>query len=281
MAINITSLESALQTKLNAATGSTESKEFLLLTKSIESLNSGFIVEVENLASLPSASTNTGRIIFVTSESSLYFSNGSTWSSLDPQSIVDGAPAALNTLNELAAALNDDANFASTVTTALAGKQNIVANVSDTEIGYLDGVTSSIQTQLNSKMTPTYTGNVDITGEIIADSYNESYAAVTSTSNSTTINCETGNSFTHILTQNTTFTFSNPPSSNISYTFSLKLVQDASASGFVVTWPVSVDWPSATAPTLTATASAVDYFVFTTHDGGTTWYGFVAGQGLG
>jgi hypothetical protein len=35
--------------------------------------------------------------------------------------------------------------------TALDGKQAIVANVSDTEIGYLDGVTSAIQTQLNAK----------------------------------------------------------------------------------------------------------------------------------
>ena len=36
--------------------------------------------------------------------------------------LVDSAPSALNTLNELAAALNNDQNFASTVTTALAGK---------------------------------------------------------------------------------------------------------------------------------------------------------------
>jgi hypothetical protein len=36
--------------------------------------------------------------------------------------IIDSAPSALNTLNELAAALGDDANFASTVTTALDGK---------------------------------------------------------------------------------------------------------------------------------------------------------------
>lgn len=36
--------------------------------------------------------------------------------------LVDGAPDALNTLNELAAALQDDANFASTVTTELAKK---------------------------------------------------------------------------------------------------------------------------------------------------------------
>lgn len=36
--------------------------------------------------------------------------------------VIDSAPTALNTLNELAAALGDDENFASTVTTALDGK---------------------------------------------------------------------------------------------------------------------------------------------------------------
>lgn len=37
--------------------------------------------------------------------------------------LLDSAPGALDTLNELAAALGDDANFAATMTTALAGKQ--------------------------------------------------------------------------------------------------------------------------------------------------------------
>ena len=37
--------------------------------------------------------------------------------------LIDGAPALLDTLDELAAALGDDANFASTVTTSIAGKQ--------------------------------------------------------------------------------------------------------------------------------------------------------------
>ena len=37
------------------------------------------------------------------------------------------------------------------VDNALALKQSKIAIVSDTEIGYLDGVTSSIQTQINSK----------------------------------------------------------------------------------------------------------------------------------
>ena len=38
------------------------------------------------------------------------------------QNLVNGAPEALDTINELAAAIADDANFATTVTTALAGK---------------------------------------------------------------------------------------------------------------------------------------------------------------
>jgi hypothetical protein len=51
------------------------------------------------------------------------------------QAIVDAAPGALDTLNELAAALGDDANFAATVTTALAGK---VAKTGDTMTGDLN-----------------------------------------------------------------------------------------------------------------------------------------------
>jgi hypothetical protein len=45
----------------------------------------------------------------------------------------------------------------------LSSKQDKVANVSDAEIGYLDGVTSAIQTQLNSKASiasPAFTGTV-------------------------------------------------------------------------------------------------------------------------
>jgi hypothetical protein len=66
--------------------------------------------------------------------------------------LVDSAPSTLDTLNELAAALGDDQNFATTVTNSLATKQDVVANVSDTEIGYLDGVTSGIQGQLDAKI---------------------------------------------------------------------------------------------------------------------------------
>ena len=51
------------------------------------------------------------------------------------QAVIDGAPGALDTLNELSASLGDDADFAGTMTTNLAGK---VAKAGDTMSGDLN-----------------------------------------------------------------------------------------------------------------------------------------------
>jgi hypothetical protein len=147
------------------------------------------------------------------------------------------------------------------------------------EINYTD-ITTLGTSEASKVVTADANGDVNLTEELKAKSYNETYVAVTSSGAATTVNCEAGNSFSHTLTENTTFMFSNPPASGTAYTMSIEIIQDASASGYTVTWPTSVDWPAGTAPTLTATASAVDVFVFTTRDSGTTWYGFTAGQAL-
>ena len=102
---------------------------------------------------------------------------------------------------------------------------------------------------------------------------------ITSSSNAATLNLRDGNSFLHDLTENVTYTFSNPAASGKVSMFSLKVIQDSSAR--TITWPSSVDWAAATAPTLTATNNGVDVFVFFTIDGGTTYYGFTAGQAMG
>lgn len=52
--------------------------------------------------------------------------------------LVNSAPGALNTLKELADALNDDANFAASMTTALAGKQPL-----DTDLSSIAGLSSA------------------------------------------------------------------------------------------------------------------------------------------
>ncbi len=95
-----------------------------------------------------------------------------------------------------------------------------------------------------------------------------------------TINLDSGNVFQITLTGNCTFTFSNPSVSGRATSFTLILKQDGTGSR-TTSWPASVDWPSATAPTLTTTASATDILTFVTTDGGTTWWGFLAGAALG
>lgn len=99
-----------------------------------------------------------------------------------------------------------------------------------------------------------------------------------------TIDLVDGNVHNVTLTANCTFTFSNPPASGTSGTFTLFLNQDATGSR-TVTWPAGngtstpkVIWAGGTAPTLTTTASRTDVLVFTTIDGGMKWYGAVSGQ---
>lgn len=89
-----------------------------------------------------------------------------------------------------------------------------------------------------------------------------------------------GNVFKITMTGNCTFTFSNPPASGTAGSFTLILIQDGTGSR-TATWPAAVKWASATAPTLTTTATTgTDILTFITTDAGTTWYGFSAGIGM-
>lgn len=97
----------------------------------------------------PITNTGTSTEANIGIDLSAYYTSSQVDSAIS--AIVDSAPSTLNTLNELAAALGNDANYAATISTALGNKQDKVSGVSDTEIGYLDGVTSAIQTQINTK----------------------------------------------------------------------------------------------------------------------------------
>jgi len=102
--------------------------------------------------------------------------------------------------------------------------------------------------------------------------------SVTLSGTSTTIDLATATNFVHDLTGATTYTFSNPATTGNATAFTLKIIQDSTARA--ITWPASVDWAGGTAPTLTATNNGVDIFTFFTLDGGTTYYGFTAGQAM-
>ena len=81
------------------------------------------------------------------------------------------------------------------------------------------------------------------------------------------IDLATGNYFTKTISGNSTFTFTNPPSSGTVGSFTLELTH----SSGTVTWPSSVKFPADTAPTLTAGKTHI--FVFVTDDGGTRYRG--------
>lgn len=117
-------------------------------------------------------------------------------------------------------------------------------------------------------------GSASITGELTADSYNETYDALSGTT--PTVNCHDGNLFSLTTSGNTTFTFSNPPASGTGFGFTLKLVAGGTHT---ITYPASVDWAGGTAPDAPASGET-DVLAFITHDGGTTWYGFRAGDAM-
>jgi hypothetical protein len=128
---------------------------------------------------------------------------------------------------------------------------------------------------------PTLTG-VTLAGEaacadnLVTRSILKDYAvegsAIGATGATATIDMEVANFFSATLDQACTFTFSNPPASGDFGTFVLELTN---GGAFVITYPASVDFVGGVAPTLTA--AGVDQLVFTTRDGGTTYFAFVAG----
>lgn len=118
--------------------------------------------------------------------------------------------------------------------------------------------------------------------DIKALQYQETFTSYVPTGTTQTIDTATGTVFSLDLgsaTGTVTLTFSNPPTTGTAYGMTIKVIQGATARA--ITWPASVDWPAATAPTLSTGNDNVDVFVFYTHDGGTTWYGFTSGQAMG
>ncbi len=136
------------------------------------------------------------------------------------------------------------------------------ATLSAAELGYLDGVTSAIQTQLNAKAgtaSPTFTGDATF-ANVVETVYNLS---------GTAIDASNGNIQYKTIGGNTTFT----DSLNTGESVILRL---ASASSYTITWP-TVTWikvGGSAAPTLTAS----DVLVFWKE--GSTLYGAYVGSGV-
>ena len=83
-------------------------------------------------------------------------SSAASYTDSSVASLIDSAPGALNTLNELAAAINDDASYAAGVATALAGKAEI--NYVDSSVLNHNSDTTSVHGIADTSALETQTG---------------------------------------------------------------------------------------------------------------------------
>ena len=105
--------------------------------------------------------------------------------------------------------------------------------------------------------------------------YGETAVITADVTGATTIDLEDGNVIQHTLSGDPTYTFSNPPASGTAGSFTLIIIQPATAVS--VTWPASVAWRDGAEPALD-TDSATYILTFITVDGGATWYGAEVGE---
>lgn len=98
-----------------------------------------------------------------------------------------------------------------------------------------------------------------------------------STGATETIDLSAGDTHTATLDVSCVFTFSNAAASAVN-SFTLILTQGS--GGQLATWPGSVMFDGGVDPTLSTGSAEVDILTFVTPDGGTTWYGFIAGQAM-
>jgi len=109
-----------------------------------DALTTADVAENTNLYFTNQRAINAGSATYILQTSQQGIINSASAAAVT--AVLDGAPGALDTLNELAAALNDDSSFATTVTNSLAAK--------------LDA--SSASTTYATIASPTFTGTVTI-----------------------------------------------------------------------------------------------------------------------
>ena len=127
----------------------------------------------------------------------------------------------------------------------------IPAGLTATELGYSDGVTSAIQTQINAK---------GVGDALLATAQNWTAGQrgeITALTSASTVTPDMADSNHFSCTMAHNITFANPSNLTAGQTGSIFLTQDGTGSR-TASWGTYWDWVGGTAPTLTTTAAAVD-----------------------
>jgi hypothetical protein len=226
-----------------------------------------------------------------TTDGNIIVGNGSTWVAESGSTARTSLGLTIGTnvqawdvnLDQISALTPTDGNFivgdgsAWVVESGATVLSSLGITASVAELNYND-ITTLGTSEASKVVTADASGDVTLSEELTAKSYNETFASASSSAGALTLNCETGNVFQVTLTEDVTSTsFANPPASGTAYGFTLRVVQDSTARA--ITWPAAVKWRSGGfAPALSQASGAIDVFMFFTTDAGANWYGFTAGQ---
>lgn len=108
--------------------------------------------------------------------------------------------------------------------------------------------------------------------------YTEVLAAAPIAANVLTLDLAVANAFSVALTQNvTSISFLHVPAASQVASLVLFVQQDATG-GRTFAWPAAVKWSSGAPPALPATPNGTSVYSLITRNGGSSWFGFPAGD---
>lgn len=190
--------------------------------------------------------------------------------------LINAAPGALDTLEELAQALGDDPNFAATMTAALAAKADDAA-VTDA-LALKAPLSSPAFTDAPTAPTPAVDAEAGelATAELVQHAAGAATAAAVPAAGTLTLDLAASRTFSATLDAAATLAFDNVPAT-LATRVTLVVTQDGTG-GWALTWPATMKWPGAVPPAQTAAANAIDWYEFLTVDGGVTWFGSARGE---
>ena len=163
-------------------------------------------------------------------------------------------------------ALNQKANLASPTFT---GVVNLATNGLVVGTNQLSVASGSV---LINTATVDASAHLNIVGAANANVLRERKVALGA---GTAIDMQAAVAFTKTISANTTFTVTNVPAAGLLGSI---LLEVTNGGAYLITWFATIQWPSGTAPSLSV--SGKDSLFFYTHDGGTTWNGFLLGKGI-